>query len=491
MDGAFRNDTRLEQLRTPPMSIEAEQAVLGGLMLPVTSLEIQARRWSEVADLVTEESFYRRDHQLIFRALKQLEAKGLPFDCVTVGEFFERHGYGEQVSGGAYLVELASSTPSAANIRAYAEIVADKAKLRGLIEIGTEIVNDGFQPDGRETLEIIGLAQTRVASLLSMEPCDLEAMAPVLVRVFDKLQKRYETGGGEGGITGMATGYGELDRLLNGLSGGQLLILAARPKQGKTTLAQNIAEHFALVHKKGVAVFTFEMKPEEIGDRLLSSVGDIDGDRIRRGDLDDADWANVTSAIRKLRGADIRITRPKAARVEHIIAQVRRAHAKAPLGLVVIDYLQLLTVSGDNRAQGYGDVTRALKNLATELDIPILLLSQLNRDLEKRPDKRPIPSDLRDSGAIEQDADAVIFIYRDEWYHKDSRWKGTAEIIVALQRNGPSGMVRLKYRPDRFRFEPLPEEWEPEPLPEKAPGERGRGFRRAKNVPVPRADVNA
>lgn len=484
-----RDDSRAEFLRDPPQSIEAEQAVLGGLMIPVAP-ERQARVWADVADLLTEESFYRRDHQLIWRALKHLESKHLPFDCVTVGEFLAKHGYSEQVNNGAYLVELSSNTPSTANIRAYATIVADKLKLRRLIEVGTEMVNNGFTPDGRDSLELIGRAQTAVGSLLDAEPCDLEEMVPVMQRVFDKLQARYEAGGVEGDITGMAIGFDELDRLLNGLAGGQLLILAARPKMGKSTLAQNISEYVALVHGKPVAVFTFEMKPEEIGDRMLSSIGDIDGDRIRRGALDDADWANVTAAVRKLRGAPILITRPRAARAEHICAQIRRAHAKHPLGLVVIDYLQLMTVSGDNRAQGYGDVTRALKNLATELDIAILLLSQLNRELEKRPDKRPIPSDLRDSGAIEQDADVVIFIYRDEWYHKDSREKGTAEIIVALQRNGPSGMVRLKYRPDRFRFENLPVDWEPEPLPPKAEGAK-RGFRKIKSEAAQRADIDA
>ncbi len=481
---------RIEQLRVPPHSVDAEQAVLGGLMLPATSFEVQARRWADVSDVLTESSFYRRDHQLIFRAIKHLEGKRQPFDCVTVGDFLEKHGHGEAVAGGAYLVELSTTTPSAANIRAYAQIVAQAHQLRRLIEVGTEIVNAGFEPDGRDPVEIIGRAQTQVGSLLDNEPCDLEPLAPVMGRVFDALSARYEAGGQIDAITGMPMGYPELDQLLNGIKGGQLLILAARPKQGKTTLAQNIAEYVALQHRKGVAVFSFEMKAEELGDRMLSSVGDVDGDRIRRGALDDADWGNVTAGIRRLRDADIRISRPRAARVEHVCAQIRREHARKPLGLVVIDYLQLMQVSGDNRAQGYGDITRALKLLAVELDVPIILLSQLNRELEKRPDKRPIPSDLRDSGAIEQDADAVIFIYRDEWYHKDSRWKGTAEIIVALQRNGPSGMVRLKYRPDRFRFEPLPDDWEPEPLPEKTDGAPRRGWRKARSVPVPRADVD-
>lgn len=488
--GEPRHDAHVEQLRVPPMSIEAEQAVLGGLMLCSHSPERQSRAWAEVSDLLTEAAFYHRDHQLIFRAIKHLESKRAPFDAVTLGDYLVKHGYGEQVAGGAYLTELAITTPSAANIRAYAQIVANAHQLRRLIEVGTDITNNGFQPDGREPVEIIGKALTKLGSLMDNEPCDLEPLGPVMARVFEGLSARFEAGGQIDAITGMPMGYPELDQLLNGLKGGQLIILAARPKQGKTTLAQNIAEHVALQHRKGVAVFSFEMKAEELGDRMLSSVGDVDGDRIRRGSLDDADWGNVTAGIRRLRDADIRISRPRAARVEHVCAQIRREHARSPLGLVVIDYLQLMQTSGDNRAQGYGDITRALKLLAVELDIPIILLSQLNRELEKRPDKRPVPSDLRDSGAIEQDADAVIFIYRDEWYHKDSRWKGTAEIIVALQRNGPSGMVRLKYRPDRFRFEPLPDDWEPEPLPEREGAPR-RGFRKAKSVPVPRADTDA
>lgn len=465
------------QLRMPPHSVDAEQSVLGALLLS-GSQQVGARAWAEVADVITDESFYRRDHQLIWRAIKHLADKSQPFDAVTVGEFLERHGHGEEVAGGSYLVELASTTPSAANIRAYAGIVAEKWQLRRLIEVGTSLVNDGFDPDGKDAVEIIGRAQTRVGSLLDSEPCDLEPMVPVLGRVFDALQARYDRGGADGGITGMSIGFDELDVMLNGLKGGQLVILAARPKQGKTTLAQNIAEYVSLVGKKAVAVFSFEMKPEELGDRMLSSIGDIDGDRIRRGDLDEVDWSRVTDAVRKLRGADIRISRPRAARVEHVCAQVRREHARNPLGLVLIDYLQLMQTSGDNRAQGYGDITRALKLLAGELDIPIILLSQLNRDLEKRPDKRPMPSDLRDSGSIEQDADVVLFIYRDEVYNRNSRDKGTAEIIVALQRNGPSGMVRLKYRPDRFRFENLPDGWEPEPLPEKGEGAPRRGFRK-------------
>jgi replicative DNA helicase len=471
-DGRFRDESRIDQLRMPPVSIEAEQAVLGGLLLCGTP-DMANRVWDEVAELLAESSFYRRDHQLIWRAIDHLHEKRRPFDAVTLAAWFESQGLGEHVDRGAYLVELASTTPSAANIRAYAEIVADRARLRRLIDVGTAMVNDGFSPEGRGSLELIGAAQTQVAALLSDQPCDLEPVAPVMQRVFDLLTERFNRGGG---IAGLTTGYGELDELINGLAPG-LYVLAARPKQGKTTLAQNIVEYVALQHGKPVAVFSLEMQTEALGDRMLSSIGDVDASRIRRGDLDDADWANVTSAMRRLRGAQIFVSRPRNARAEHIIAQARRQHARTPLGLIVIDYLQLIHAPGDNKSQALGEVSRALAMMSHELRVPVLLLSQLNRELEKRTDKRPVPSDLRDSGAIEQDADAVIFIYRDEWYDPNSRHKGTAEIIVSLQRNGPPGMVRLRYRPDRFRFENLPADWEPEPMPARDASPK-RSFRR-------------
>jgi len=298
-------------------------------------------------------------------------------------------------------------------------------------------------------------------------------LVPVMQRAFESVAELQSRGGG---IAGLPCGYTELDDLLNGFSPG-LYILAARPKMGKTTLAQNIAEYVTLQGGKAVAVFSMEMTKEAMAKRMLSSIGDVDADRLRRGTLDDADWAMVSDAMRRLRGAQVFLSRPQNARVEHIIAQAKRLHARNPLGLIVVDYLQLIVAPGNNRAQDLGDVTRALVLMSHEIGVPVLLLSQLNRKLEDRPDKRPIPADLRDSGAIEQDADAVIFIYRDEWYHPDSRFKGTAEIIVALQRNGPPGMVRLKYRPDRFRFENLPMDWEPDPLPEPAE-RRPRGFRK-------------
>jgi len=461
---------RLDHVRVPPHSIDAEQSVLGGLMLVASA-------WWRVADKLEEGDFYRRDHQLIWRAIKELaEAKPpKPFDTVTLGDWFEAHGAAEQVGGGFYLVELSNTVPSAANIEAYAEIVADKARMRRLIEVGSALVDAGFQPEGRSSVELIGEAQSRIGGLLDNQPCELETMVPLMQRVFDKLTERSQT---EHGIHGLATGITELDELIGGLRPGGLYLLAARPKMGKTTLAQNIAEHVALVEKQAVAVFSFEMQPDELGDRMLSSIGGVDGNRIRRGELDDVDWANVTRAMRTLNAARIFISRPRRARVDHVVAQVRRQHARDPLGLVVIDYLQLMETRGDNRAQGIGDITRALKLMAGELGIPVLLLSQLNRDLEKRTDRRPIPSDLRDSGAIEQDADAVIFIYRDEVYHRDSRDSGTAELDVAMQRNGPPGMVRAAYDPGRFKFSNLRYDWEPAPLPDPAEKRERKGFKR-------------
>jgi len=255
--------------------------------------------------------------------------------------------------------------------------------------------------------------------------------------------------------------------------------VAARPKMGKTTLAQNVAEYVALHHQKPVAVFSFEMRPEELGDRMLSSQGDIDAERVRRGTLDSTDWANASEAVKRLRTARIYVTRPKSARVQHVCAQTRRQHAKAPLGLVVIDYLQLMETGSDNRAQGIGEITRALKLLAVELDVPVILISQLNRDLEKRDNKRPIPADLRDPGSIEQDADVVHLLYPDGNHSPGSPWGGTPPLIVALQRNGPPGDCRVLYRGDRFRFETLPHDWEPRMPPPKQDGDRpARGMRR-------------
>ena len=462
MNAGMRDDRGMgfEHARIPPQSIEAEQAVLGGLMLGLSPQRAQ-NAFDEVSGLVDESSFYRRDHQLIFRALTHLSRKKRPMDAVTVGEFLQAKGFADAVDGGSYLIELASTTPSAANIKAYAEIVREKAILRKLIEVGTEIANDGFNPEGRDTIELVGNAQTRIGSLLQSEPCELEEIGPVLNRMFTNLQHRYEL---NGALDGLSTGLTDLDKVLNGLKGGRMYVIAARPKQGKTSLALNIAEDISVRHGKPVSVFSFEMSQEDLTERLTCSVGKIDHQRFRTGQLEDEDWSRITEAVRTLKSAPIRIAPPKNVRVESLVAQARRLHARTPQALFVVDYLQLLDTKGaENRNKGISEVSRQLKMLAIDLDVPIIVLSQLNRDLEKRTDKRPMMSDLRDSGAIEQDADAILFVYRDESYNPASPHKGTAEIIVGAQRNGPTDTVRVASRLHHFRFDDLSPDWEPGP----------------------------
>jgi replicative DNA helicase len=446
-----RAEQRVDQLRVPPQSVEAEQAVLGGLMLDPSA-------YDRVADQLTDNDFYRRDHQLIFRAIRELAEKNRPFDAVTLGEWFESMGQSETVAGGAYLVELASTTPSAANIAAYAEIVRDKAVLRQLIEVGTGIVNDGFQPDGRESGEILAKAEQEVFAIAEAGArgrTDFVAMNKALSEAFDVLQTRYANGGS---VTGLPTGYTEFDDMTAGLQPTDLIILAARPAMGKTTFALNIAEHAAIRTKKAVAVFSMEMSASQLALRLISSNGRINAQRLRNGQLEDEDWSRVTGAIRMLREAKIFIDDTPGLSPEVLRAKARRLKREHDLGLVVIDYLQLMSVPGntENRATEISEISRSLKHLAKELNVPVIALSQLNRSLEQRADKRPVMADLRESGAIEQDADIILFIYRDDYYNKEnSPDKGLAEIIIGKQRNGPTGSVKLKFFGEYTRFDNL------------------------------------
>ena len=448
---ATRNDHRVEQLRVPPQSVEAEQAVLGGLMLAPDA-------YDRVADMVVESDFYRRDHQLIYRAIKELAERNRPYDAVTLGEWFESMGLSEQVAGGAYLIELASTTPSAANIKAYAEIVRDKAVLRQLIDVGTGIVNDGFQPDGRDSSEILASAEQavfKIAEAGARGRTDFTAVNTALSEAFDVLQKRYENGGS---VTGLPTGYTEFDEMTAGLQPTDLLILAARPAMGKTTLALNMAEYAAMKTKKAVAVFSMEMSASQLALRLISSTGRVNATRLRTGQLEDEDWSRVTSAIRLLREAKIFIDDTPALSPEVLRAKARRLKREHDLGLIVIDYLQLMAVPGnsENRATEISEISRSLKGLAKELNVPVIALSQLNRSLETRTDKRPVMADLRESGAIEQDADVIVFIYRDDYYNKEnSPDKGLAEVIIGKQRNGPTGSIKLKFFGEYTRFDNL------------------------------------
>ncbi|WP_298575374.1 replicative DNA helicase [uncultured Luteimonas sp.] len=446
-----RSEPRIDQLRVPPQSVEAEQAVLGGLMLAPDA-------YDRVADLLNDKDFYRRDHQLIYRAIRELAEKDKPFDAVTLGEWFESNGLSEQVAGGAYLVELASTTPSAANIKAYAEIVRDKAVLRQLIEIGTDIVNDGFQPDGRESAEILAKAEQQVFAIAEAGSRGRQDFTPInkaMAEAFDVLQTRHANGGG---ITGLPTGYTEFDMMTAGLQPTDLIILAARPAMGKTTFALNIAEYAAIKTKKAVAVFSMEMSASQLALRLISSNGRINATRLRTGQLEDEDWSRVTSAIRMIKETKIFIDDTPGLSPDVLRAKSRRLKREHDLGLIVIDYLQLMAVPGnsENRATEISEISRSLKGLAKELNVPVIALSQLNRSLETRTDKRPVMADLRESGAIEQDADIIVFIYRDDYYNKEnSPDKGLAEIIIGKQRSGPTGSVKLKFFGEYTRFDNL------------------------------------
>ena len=436
-----RDEARIDQLRVPPHSIEAEQAVLGGLMLAPES-------YDRVNEQLNEGDFYRRDHQMIYRAIRELSERDRPFDAVTLGEWFESQGKLELVGDGAYLIELASTTPSAANIAAYAEIVRDKAVLRQLIQVGTDIVNDGFQPEGRDSSELLSAAEKSVFAIAEQGArgrTDFVAMPGALKDAFEELRNRFENGGN---ITGLPTGYADFDAMTAGLQPTDLIILAARPAMGKTTFALNIAEYAAIKSKKGVAVFSMEMSASQLAMRLISSNGRINASRLRTGQREDEDWSRVTGAIRMLKETKIFIDDTPGVSPEVLRSKCRRLKREHDLGLIVIDYLQLMSVPGnsENRATEISEISRSLKGLAKELNVPVIALSQLNRSLETRTDKRPVMADLRESGAIEQDADMIVFIYRDDYYNKEnSPDKGLAEIIIGKHRGGPTGSCKLKF----------------------------------------------
>jgi replicative DNA helicase len=438
----------IHTLRVPPHSVEAEQSVLGGLMLA-------AEAWDDVADLIDEDDFYRRDHRLIFAAIGELAKRGEPCDAVTLVDRLSDKGGIDEVGGAAYLIQLANNTPSAANIAAYARIVREKAVLRYLIQTGTKLINDGFQPEGRSTSEILDEAEQavyRIAEEGARGRKGFTDMKAAVGEAFRLLQERYEAGGS---ITGVPTGFSDLDHRTAGLQPGDLIILAARPAMGKTSLALNIAEYAALRTEKAVAVFSMEMSASQLAFRLISSLGRIDQTRLRTGQLEDEEWPRVTSAIKLLSTAPIFIDDTPGLSPGELRARARRLKSRHDLGLIVIDYLQLMQVPGtrENRATEMSEISRSMKALAKELNVPVIALSQLNRQLESRTDKRPVMADLRESGAIEQDADLIVFIYRDEYYHVDSPDKGLAEVIIGKHRNGPTGTVKLTFLGQYTRFE--------------------------------------
>ena len=441
-------DSYTSGLRVPPHSVEAEQAVIGGLLL-------DNRAWEQIADKLGAEDFYRNDHRLLFSAIQKLEARNEPFDAVTLSQCLEGDNLLEQAGGLAYLGRLAKETPSAANIVAYANIVREKSVLRQLISVGTDISASGYQPDGRDSKQLLEEAEKRVFHIAEQGArgaSGFQEMKLLLSKTVDKIDHLFNS---DGGITGVATGFDKFDEMTTGLQSADLVIVAGRPSMGKTTFAMNIAENAAIAEKLPVAVFSMEMPGDALAMRMISSLGRVDQHHIRTGNLTDEDWARITSAIHILSEANIFIDDTPALTPNEVRARARRLKRQHGLGLIVIDYLQLMQGSGggENRATEISEISRGLKAMAKELEVPVIALSQLNRSLEQRPDKRPVMSDLRESGAIEQDADLIGFIYRDEVYNEDSPNKGIAEIIIAKQRNGPIGKSMLTFLGKYTKFE--------------------------------------
>lgn len=443
-------DTAAESLKIPPHSIEAEQSVLGALMQDNAS-------WEQIADLVIEQDFYRRDHQLIFRGIVDLFEHSQPVDLITLAEWHDKRDELDQVGELAYLGSLVRNMPSAANIKAYAAIVRERSIFRQMIQVGTLISNDAFNPDGRSSEDLLDQAEKHVFEIAekgARRGSGFIQIKEVLSKVVDRIDSLFEQ---DSPITGLATGFTDFDRETAGLQSADLVIVAGRPSMGKTTFAMNLAEHAAIKNKEPVAIFSMEMPADSLAMRMLSSLGQIDQSRLRSGRMNDDDWPRLTSAIALLNEAPLFIDDTPALTSTELRARARRLKREHGLSLIVIDYIQLMqgntSSRNENRATEISEISRSLKALAKELEVPIVALSQLNRSLEQRPNKRPIMSDLRESGAIEQDADVIVFIYRDEVYNEDSADKGKAEIIIGKQRNGPIGTVNLTFQGKYTRFE--------------------------------------
>ncbi len=435
----FRGDSEAARLRVPPNSIEAERAVLGGLLL-------DASGWDRVVDRIREEDFYRRDHQFVFRAIASLIDANHPCDVVTVSEWLDAHGDAKVEGGLAFVGELAESTPSAANVAAYAEIVRERAVLREMITAGSAIADRACRREGRPVTELVEEAEQLVYAIgdRRRSASGPEPIRDVLVGVFERIDELHQF---EGDITGVPTGFIDLDRRTAGLQRGDLIVVAGRPSMGKTALALNIVESAAIRTKLAAVVFSMEMSSEQLTMRFLSALGGIDAHRVRTGKLEDVDWPRLTSAMTMLNESRIFLDDSGDLTPTELRARCRRLKREHDIGLVVVDYLQLMHVPGtsENRATEISEISRSLKALARELEVPVVALSQLNRGLEARSEKRPMLSDLRESGAIEQDADVILFIYRDEVYNEESADKGKAEIIIGKQRNGPTGTVTLTF----------------------------------------------
>lgn len=444
-------DAQVDAIKVPPHSLEAEQSVIGGLLL-------DNERWDTVAERVMASDFYSRPHRLVFEAVKRILEDSKPLDLITLSEHLEQHEQLEDVGGFAYLADLVKNTPSAANINAYADIVAERAMVRNLISVANEIADSGYDPQGRSSDDLLDLAESKVFAIAESRTTESEGpqnVDNILEKTLERIELLYKSP--QDGVTGVSTGFHDLNKKTAGLQGSDLIIVAARPSMGKTTFAMNLCENAAMDQDKPVLIFSLEMPAEQLMMRMLASLSRVDQTKIRTGQLDDEDWARISSTMGILmQKKNMYIDDSSGLTPTELRSRARRiARDAGGLSMIMVDYLQLMRVPGmqDNRTLEISEISRSLKALAKELNVPVVALSQLNRSLEQRADKRPINSDLRESGAIEQDADLIMFIYRDEVYNPDSSMKGTAEIILGKQRNGPIGSVRLTFQGQFSRFD--------------------------------------
>ena len=444
-------DDQIKNLKLPPHSIEAEQSLLGGLLIDNAALD-------QVADTISSKDFYKQDHQKIFIHITNLINSSNPADIITVAESLEKNSELAATGGMSYLGNLAENMPSVANIRGYAKIIRDNSILRNLITVGSDIVEGAFLPKGKDAQQLLDEMEAKLFAIAESESNRLgyKDFQAVIAQVVRDLEER---GQNPGTVTGLSTGFTDLDNLTTGLHGGELVIVAGRPSMGKTALAMNIAEACGVDQNKAVAIFSMEMGSEQIVTRLLGAVSKVNQQKMRTGKMDEDDWAKIADGLGRLNEAPLFIDEGSALNSYELRARARRLHrsTEGGLGLIVVDYIQLMSAlggqQGENRATEISEISRSLKSLAKELNVPVVALSQLNRNVDSRPDKRPQMSDLRESGAIEQDADVIMFIYRDEVYNPDSADKGIAEIILAKQRSGPIGTVKLTFVGEFTRFE--------------------------------------
>ena len=459
LDDGAAIDSAEHRLKMPPNSIEAEQSLLGGLMLDNVA-------WDKVADLIVASDFYRKDHRLIFAGIAELAETSNPCDVVTLSEFLDNRDELEASGGLEYLAMLSNETPGAANVRAYARILRERSTLRSLISAGNQISGSAFATDGRSASDLVDEAERLVFEIAekgSRGQIGFRHLKSILPDAVDRIDLLHQSGGD---ITGIPTGYTEFDKLTAGLQAGELIVIAGRPSMGKSTLAVNIAENAAIGAKVPTAIFSMEMPSQQLAFRMISSLGRVDQTHLRTGKFPDEDWSRINTAVQLMSDAPIFIDDSASLSPTEIRARARRLKREHGLGLIVVDYLQLMQVHGstENRATEISEISRSLKALAKELELPIIALSQLNRSVEQRTDKRPVMSDLRESGAIEQDADLIVFIYREEVYNQDTPRKGIADISIAKQRNGPIGDFPLTFVGRFTKFE----NWVPEAYADEA-----------------------